>query len=191
MISLFKIVQINLHHCKAATADINRLLKMVHTYKVALIQEPWVHGTALRGIGGLPGDVFIGASGTEIPRAVVYAFKNLNALQLTQFNSRDLVAVLIDGHFNGCKRKIIFASAYKPNEYDVLPPSNEIMNLVQFATVTETPLILGCDANSHHLVWGSTNINPRGEALLSYIASTNLQILNSGNEPTFVTRSRS
>lgn len=73
----------------------------------------------------------------------MYAFTNLNALQLTQFNSRDLVAVLIDGHFNGCKRKIIFGSAYMPHEDDVLPPCNEIMNLIQFTTDTDTPLILG------------------------------------------------
>ena len=46
------------------------------------------------------------------------------------------------------------------------------------------------DANSHHVIWGSSNINSRGEALLEYIASTNLDILNRGDEPTFVTSNR-
>jgi Endonuclease-reverse transcriptase len=52
-------------------------------------------------------------------------------------------------------------------------------------------IVIGCDANSHHVAWGSTDTNSRGAALLEYIASSNLEILNRGNEPTFVTHNRS
>jgi hypothetical protein len=51
--------------------------------------------------------------------------------------------------------------------------------------------ILGCDANAHHLVWGSSDCNVRGELLLEHIMNYNLYILNRGNEPTFVTAIRS
>ena len=46
-------------------------------------------------------------------------------------------------------------------------------------------LIIGSDVNAHHTLWGSTNVNNRGETLLEYILSTNLIILNRGNTPTY------
>jgi hypothetical protein len=53
-----------------------------------------------------------------------------------------------------------------------------------------THLIIGCDANSHHTSWGSTNINNRGESLFNYIMANGLDIMNRGNRPTFVTINR-
>jgi hypothetical protein len=51
-------------------------------------------------------------------------------------------------------------------------------------------LIAGCDASAHHIIWGSTDINPKGECLMDYLVSTNLNILNKGNKPTFVISDR-
>jgi hypothetical protein len=51
-------------------------------------------------------------------------------------------------------------------------------------------LISGCDANAHHIIWGSTDINPQGECLMEYLVSKYLNILNKGNEPTFVISNR-
>jgi len=45
-------------------------------------------------------------------------------------------------------------------------------------------LVVGCDSNAHHSVWGSTNCNSRGEALVEFLNSSNLKILNRGNDPT-------
>jgi len=39
-------------------------------------------------------------------------------------------------------------------------------------------------------VWGSTNCNGRGESLYEFLNTTNLEILNQGNEPTFCNVSR-
>jgi hypothetical protein len=44
----------------------------------------------------------------------------------------------------------------------------------------------GCDANSHHEVRGSTDINPREESLLDFIMRNRLKILNRGKTPTFL-----
>jgi hypothetical protein len=46
-------------------------------------------------------------------------------------------------------------------------------------------LIMGSDSNVHHSAWGRTNCNCRGEALVEFLNSSNLEILNQGNEPTF------
>lgn len=49
------------------------------------------------------------------------------------------------------------------------PPPKEAKVLVDYCTRTGAPLILGCNANANsHTVWGSTNINQRGMALLMY-----------------------
>jgi hypothetical protein len=47
---------------------------------------------------------------------------------------------------------------------------------------------MGCDAN--HTFWGSTGSNPRGESLMEFVVSSKLNILNHGNEPTFVVCNR-
>ena len=44
---------------------------------------------------------------------------------------------------------------------------------------------MGCDCNAHHNVWGCTNCNGRAESLYDFLNSTNLEILNQGNGPTF------
>jgi len=44
---------------------------------------------------------------------------------------------------------------------------------------------VGCDSDAHHSAWGSTNYNGRKEALIKYLNSSNLDILNRGNESTF------
>jgi hypothetical protein len=51
-------------------------------------------------------------------------------------------------------------------------------------------LIVGCDSNPHHVAWGSTNCNGRGEALMEYLNSSSLEILNRGNKPTFCSGNR-
>ncbi|XP_055390610.1 uncharacterized protein LOC129619384 [Condylostylus longicornis] len=49
---------------------------------------------------------------------------------------------------------------------------------------------MGCDANAHHVAWGSSDNNTRGESLLEFVVKENLEIFNVGNAPTFVTRVR-
>jgi hypothetical protein len=47
--------------------------------------------------------------------------------------------------------------------------------------------LVGCDSNAHHTAWGSTNCNGRGEALMEFLNTCNLEIFNRGREPTFCT----
>ncbi|XP_032690767.1 uncharacterized protein LOC116853705, partial [Odontomachus brunneus] len=65
------------------------------------------------------------------------------------------------------------------------PPQDEIRRLVAYAEERELELFLGCDANSHHVGWGSTNINQREESLHNFVMGTGLIILNRGTTPTF------
>jgi len=47
------------------------------------------------------------------------------------------------------------------------------------------PLIIASDTNFHHSLWGSKDINRRGSILSEYIATTILDVVNRGSEPTF------
>jgi len=86
--------------------------------------------------------------------------------------------------------EIILGSAYPPyNDVEPIPPG-ELDRLVMGCRAEGTHLIIGCDANSHHNSWGSTNINNRGECLFNYIMTNGLDIMNRGNRPTFVTSNR-
>ena len=69
-------------------------------------------------------------------------------------------------------------------------PSETLKQLVTFSDKETIPLVIGTDANAHHTVWGSTNLNPRGLELLMYCASANLYFCNVGNKPTFRTKIR-
>lgn len=44
--------------------------------------------------------------------------------------------------------------------------------------------------DAHHSLWGNSNNNQRGEFLLVFIFSYDLEILNRGKEATFVNRLR-
>lgn len=61
---------------------------------------------------------------------------------------------------------------------------------MEYACKHSAELLVGCDANAHHTNWGSSDINDRGETLNDFLLCNNLQILNLGCEPTFVTRAR-
>jgi hypothetical protein len=79
--------------------------------------------------------------------------------------------------------------AYLPYDSDEPPPLKGLREVV-YCSRNKLQFIIGCDANAHHIIWGSTDINPRGECLMEYLVSTNLSILNKGNEPTFVISNR-
>jgi len=61
----------------------------------------------------------------------------------------------------------------------------ELEELERYSENENLYLVVGCDSNAHHSVWGSTNCNSRGKALVEFINSSNLEILNQENEPTF------
>jgi hypothetical protein len=82
------------------------------------------------------------------------------------------------------------AAVYLP--YDALtpPPGDELERLFRYPEINNILIVIGCNANSHNVAWDSTDTNRRGAVLLEYIAYSNLEIVNRGSEPTFVTRVR-
>ena len=54
----------------------------------------------------------------------------------------------------------------------------------------QIPTTVETDANAHHTIRGSSDINPRGKELLAYCVSADLDFCNVGNNPTFRTKTR-
>ena len=103
------------------------------------------------------------------------------------FSNEDIVAVRVN---NVCQSgdSFVFASAYMAAEEPA--PPNLLRDLLVFTENEQIPTIVGTDANAHHTIWGSPDINPRGENLLAYCASADLNFCNVGNKPTFRTKTR-
>jgi hypothetical protein len=104
--------------------------------------------------------------------------------------SRHLTAVKIKSSSEEGPRKITIGPAYFPYDDAETPPPRELERLVTVCRTQGTHLIIGCDANSHHTSWGSTNINNTGKSLFNHIMANGLDIMNKGNTPTFVTCNR-
>ncbi|XP_046145432.1 uncharacterized protein LOC123988725 [Osmia bicornis bicornis] len=180
--------QINLQHCKAATDILLYRLTMGQT-DIALIQEPWIHKERVGGLNTGCGSLYYDITSTR-PRACVFVKKEITALKLNEFCTTDLSAVKVKLNLGGNTSELVVCSAYLPYDSEGPPPTRELRALIDHCAVNGLHLVIGCDANSHHTVWGSTNTNGRGTALLEYLATTGLEILNIGSSPTFVTSRR-
>ena len=76
------------------------------------------------------------------------------------------------------------ASIYMPT--DSTPPAPAMERLIQYCNHNKLPLIIGCDTNAHHFRWESQKCNRRGYTLSEYLATTDLEVVNQGSEPTSV-----
>lgn len=161
--------QINLHHCKEATSVLRCDLDSGQT-GISLIQEPYFFQGRVRGLGKA-GSVHYVATGQKPARACVFVRKDVNSLFLKQFSNSDFVAVQIRYKENAEDKTIICCSAYLP--YDETAPTRELVQIVNHCKQAEIDLLIGCDANSHHCVWGSSDTNQRGKNLFEYICQKN------------------
>ena len=186
MTDRLRVVQINLHHCKAAAVDLMVFMGK-EDVDVALIQEPWLHGNRVRGLGSREYELFHATRGGKL-RSCILARRSANFFLLSSLCSDDVTVIRAEG--DGRTNPILLAATYMPYEDDS-PPSDEVRKLVTFAKQNHSSLVMGCDANAHHRQWGSSDTNRRGESLLDFIICHDLGICNRGNTPTFRNRVRS
>ena len=192
-----KVAQINLQHKRTAAMNLCRLVQN-GTTSVVLVQEPYFRQGKFYS-GNLTNPNFTVFSKTdtsnprEMPRACVLTNSALNAKLISELTTRDIctieVTLLYDRkNRNKIYRNYFYCSAYCP--YEQRSPTDDLKKVVSYCESQGLPLILGCDANAHHIIWGSSDINLRGSDLMEYLSSTNLEILNVGNNPTFVRSDR-
>jgi hypothetical protein len=81
-------LQLNMHRSKGASFNLRRSLD------VALLQEPWVNKSQVRGLNSKQRLIFAGTR-AETPRACIFLKKEINATLLNSYSDRDMVAVMI------------------------------------------------------------------------------------------------
>ncbi|XP_045471754.1 uncharacterized protein LOC123678662 [Harmonia axyridis] len=168
-------MQINLQHSKAASSALCWRTSRRHV-DIGLIQVPWINGGQVR---SLPNKVCqtIYCDKSVTPRALIILRRGLTCLPLTEFLTRDLAAALVEVRTESIKRQLVITSGYFPGNA-ISPLPEEVQRLIEWCCMEKKQLILGCDANAHHKVWGITDINHRGEDLLDFSFSTNIEIVN-------------
>lgn len=109
-----KCIQANLHHAKAASAEICRRFASENT-NIGLIQEPWLHRGQIKGLK-TPNTKVIYDTGAAKPRAALIIDTNIKHLPLTEYTNGDTAAVLVEADLNGKKIEIVIVSAYFPGD---------------------------------------------------------------------------
>ena len=178
--------QINLQHCQAASYNLCVELGSLQTY-IVMVQEPWVYKGAIKG-SPPAASKHVGCGRLDRPRSCIYTSADLDAWMLPKYSNADIVTVSVNNLQGIVAKTVVFSSVYMAEE-NTAPPQI-VEELVAYCNQNNLPLVIGCDANAHHVAWGSSNTNERGEALLEYLASTDLAWCNKGHKPTFITRSR-
>lgn len=184
---MMNVVQVNLHHAKAATAKFTKII-LERNIKVALIQEPYLVKGRVAGLSGLKGTLHYDKYSNK-SRACIYVSKDVSSFQLWNYTSQDMTAVKIKLQDRQMRKDYTFVSCYLPYE-ESNPVSTELASFVTYAEGEHLDFIIGMDANAHHSTWGSSDTNNRGEFLFQFISNHNLVTLNVGNKPTFVNRIR-
>ncbi|GJQ67150.1 hypothetical protein Trydic_g8064 [Trypoxylus dichotomus] len=186
MLTFLRLLQINLHHCKTATAALPAFV-VSKSIDIVLIQEPW---TIKGKVCGLTIGEWTLVRGLDPnPRACLFVKRNLNVLMLRDHCCRDLTTVKIQWMHNSGTRDLLLP-AYLPHDQEGPPPTSKVKTLMTYAGIHKLQLLLGSDANAHHTIWGSIGTNKGGESLISHSVANGLVTLNRENKPTFVTVSR-
>lgn len=174
------VCQLNLHHSKAASAMMTRCMEE-DKVDIAILQEPWILHKRIKGLSERKAKLYQPSTDGRV-RTCILVRHGVLAVHLPHLCSPDLTVVRI-GDGAGA---FMVASAYLPYDSPDQPPSKEVENLVKYCEERNIGVIIGCDANAHNTVWGSTNNNDRGEQLLEFVERYNLLVANRGAQPTFV-----
>jgi hypothetical protein len=83
----------------------------------------------------------------------------------------------------GNRKELMVTLAYLPYDSGKPPPTKEMRDIVNHCKSRGRQLITRCNANAHHILCGSTDINPR-KSLVEYLVTSNLDVLNRENKPT-------
>jgi hypothetical protein len=80
-------------------------------------------------------------------------------------------------HTCGGSFEELIASAYRQQDSDEQPQRRKLRDVIDYCNNRKKQLIVGCNDNAHHILWGSTGTNPRGESFMEYLGNSNLNIL--------------
>lgn len=171
-----RFVQINLTHSRSASENLLIFMKQ-NNIDISFIQEPWIHRGRVKGLNDKEFTLFYKVLNEDSrPRSAILVNKNIKCFLLTDYSDEDTTAIRIEEE----KRCLIGVSAYLASDQQL--PSFTLTNI---CSKFKKDLIIGCDANARHSLWGSSSTNVRGESFFNFINDNNLTVQNKGSRPTF------
>ncbi|XP_073811695.1 uncharacterized protein isoform X2 [Musca autumnalis] len=150
---MFKVVQINLKHSRIASDNLRNLL-VEEDLDVGIIQEPYVYENEVKGLDNR-GYKTIYMKDNGKPRSCLIVKNTINAFLCPQFSTADFTVARVELE-NG--KQFLIASCYMAHSREA-PPS-EVSSFMG-ATLPHDTIIIGCDANARHSLWGSSETNDR------------------------------
>ncbi len=123
-----------------------------------MAQEPWIYRGMIKG-SPPAASKHVGCGRQARPRSCIYTSADLDAWMLPQYSNADVVTVSINNLQGIVAKTVIFSSVYMAEENPAPPPIVE--ELVVYCYLNNLPLVIGCDANAHHVAWGSSDTNER------------------------------
>lgn len=136
-------------HRIAATAEVNQMTLRSNTF-IIFVQEPYLRKNSVSKLDPRRFNV-ISHIGIEKVRTCILASKNCNILPQRQFCKGDVTAASLRYLIRGKERKMVVATVYLPYDRNILPPTDALVDLVNYCK-SNLPLLTGCDANSHHVL---------------------------------------
>lgn len=139
--SKLEFFQINLHHSKSAVLELNNLQSTSHQRSIFLVQEPYIKNNKIRNFDSKKFKLFTKVSNDK-PRTCILSTNDCELMLLNHLSSGDLTVASAKISMNGGNRVTILASCYVPSEQNILPPSDELINLVSYCKSNNLPLII-------------------------------------------------
>lgn len=182
IIGSLRFLQSNLHHSIEASRVFNETHKSENIH-IGLITEPYLYNESVKIIQ--EGDLIYSTTTNmnHKPRACIFIKHNIPYFVLSQFISRDVVAVKLRVSSNNIQRNIVVCSVYMDGNEDIPLKLNEVLN---YCNDQDLEIIIGTDSNAHHTIWGDKKIDVRGEMVMDFLVNQDLEIMNRGNTPTFI-----
>ncbi|XP_055842520.1 uncharacterized protein LOC129909465 [Episyrphus balteatus] len=160
-------IQINLQHAKAASTVLSHRFNKEHL-DIAFIQEPYIVKDQIK---GLSGELIYDSSSEGRPRACIMINKSIITIPIPQYANKDMVPAIIQLHTSEGRSEAVICSVYLAGDSADLS-FTPLQDLIDYCGRTGRQIITSCDANAHHTVWGSSNINKRGNAIQNWHFST-------------------
>nr|CAI5847084.1 unnamed protein product [Callosobruchus analis] len=116
------VLQINLHHSKAATATLCQKI-LADDIGVVLLQEPWTVKGRMMGMSTAKSKLIYDTQ-CDKPIACTFLNNKIKALKITDLCSRDTAVTEVHLQTGDGSIRILFASVYLPYDYVEAPPDH-------------------------------------------------------------------
>ena len=181
--------QLNVGKRSQAWLELSNSLHTEKQFDIALVQEPPSRNKII--CPRMKEGITFYKETNKAPRSCIYMSKEMadstQAILLSNLSDKDHTSVQLKIKKGDNLINIILCSIYMPgmNENGNNIVSDTLIKIINHGKSSQSDIIIGCDSNAHHSLWGSPKNDKRGDNLAEYLCLTNLEIVNHGNKPTF------